>query len=194
MRPCKPRRIGGLPPFTRYMPQEGPADGEVRLGLDMLEALRLVDAEGRPQDEAAAAMDVSTATLCRILGEARRQVATALSQGRNIVIEGGNVMFGESCGMRHRCGHGPHGVMGRTQESACGGRGQGRGAGGGHAADAGQERGRGMGRGCGHGHGGGPRAGQCRRGRDTAQEQSAAVADTAAAENDPCGPARCGRI
>ena len=46
MRPCKPRRIGVLPSCRRYGPQGGVPEGENRIGLDMLEALRLVDAEG----------------------------------------------------------------------------------------------------------------------------------------------------
>ena len=51
MRPCKPRRIGVLPSCRRYGPQGGVPEGENRIGLDMLEALRLVDAEGMPQEQ-----------------------------------------------------------------------------------------------------------------------------------------------
>ena len=121
MRPCKPRRIGVLPSCRRYGPQDGVPEGENRIGLDMLEALRLVDAEGMPQEQAATVMDVSTPTLCRILGEARRLVAIALCQGRAIVIEGGNVMLCENSGMR-RHGHGPHGPHGPGGwKQVCGG-------------------------------------------------------------------------
>jgi predicted DNA-binding protein (UPF0251 family) len=59
----------------------------VVLGLDGFEALRLVDGEGLSQEEAAARMKVSRPTLCRILGEARAQVARALSRGWAIRIE-----------------------------------------------------------------------------------------------------------
>ncbi len=139
MRPCKPRRIGWLPPFYRFTPQDGGVEDEARIGLDMLESLRLVDAEGRSQEEAAAAMDISTATLCRILSEARRRVATALCQGHSILIEGGNIMLCANMNDQ-RCGRGPCGRMnggqavsggdGRQGRGGCGmGRGQRRGMG-----------------------------------------------------------------
>ena len=59
----------------------------VVLGLDGFEAMRLVDGEGLSQEEAAARMQVSRPTLCRMLGEARAQVARALSRGWAIRIE-----------------------------------------------------------------------------------------------------------
>lgn len=59
----------------------------VVIGLDGLEALRLVDAQGLSQEEAAQRMGVSRPTLCRILALARTQVAKALSQGFAIRIE-----------------------------------------------------------------------------------------------------------
>lgn len=164
MRPCKPRRIGVLPSCRRYGPQDGVPEGENRIGLDMLEALRLVDAEGMPQEQAATVMDVSAPTLCRILGEARRQVATALCQGRVLVIEGGNVMLCEDSG-RQRHGHGPHGPHGHGgRRQSCGGAELGTGRHGGNCALSAdrEERGRGPG----HGQGMGPKgAGACRRGR-----------------------------
>lgn len=163
MRPCKPRRIGALPFCRRYGPQDGVPEGENRIRLDMLEALRLVDAEGMPQDQAATVMDVSAPTLCRILGEARRQVATALCQGRALVIEGGNVMLCENSG-RQRHGHGPHGPHGRGR----GGAEQGAdGHGGNGVLSAGREE---RGRGPGHGLGMGRKSsGGCRRGRIAGQ-------------------------
>lgn len=87
------RRVEGPPVSEFYKPQGVPLRllrGAV-LPLDGLEALRLVDAEGLSQDDAAARMRVSRPTLTRILSEARRIVATALSQGWAIRIEGGEV-------------------------------------------------------------------------------------------------------
>ena len=169
MRPCKPRRIGVLPSCRRYGPQGGVPEGENRIGLDMLEALRLVDAEGMPQEQAAAVMDVYAPTLCRILGEARRQVATALCQGRALVIEGGNVMLCEHSG-RQRHGHGPHGPHGHGSgwRQGCGGAEQGTDRHGGNGVlSAGREE---CGRGHGHGQGMGRKgAGVCRRGRMAGQ-------------------------
>lgn len=168
MRPCKPRRIGILPSCRRYAPQDGVPEGESRIGLDMLEALRLVDAEGLPQEQAAKVMDISAPTLCRILGEARRQVATALCQGRTIVIEGGIVMLCENSDRQcHGHGpHGPHGHGGRRQGCGVGGLGTARHGGNCALSDDREEQGRGNG----HGHGMGRKgAGMCRRGRMAGQ-------------------------
>lgn len=106
MRPPKPRHIDAFPSWERYLP-EGRQAAEMLLGLDMYEALRLVDAEGLSQEAAAGRMGVSTPTLCRLLGEARRRVATALRDGWALRCEGGNVRLRPG-----KCGHG-HGTPGR---------------------------------------------------------------------------------
>ncbi len=137
----------------------------VTLGLDGLEALRLADAEGLEHAAAADLMGVSRPTFSRLLAASRTTVATALSLGWAIRIDGGPVAEAgadepENRGLRRRRGHrgGCHGVVAmpemadddQTQEDAMPNRDgtgprQGRGMGGG----------RGMGRGCGHGFGGG---------------------------------------
>ena len=91
-RPRKRRCIAQAPPAVFYKPQGVPL-GQLRgvtLLLEGFEALRLVDAEGLSQEEAAARMGVSRPTLCRILGEARAVVARALSNGWAIRLEGGD--------------------------------------------------------------------------------------------------------
>ena len=60
------------------------------ISVEELEALRLVDCEGMQQLEAAKEMGVSRPTLSRILSKARTHVATALTKGRAIQIEGGD--------------------------------------------------------------------------------------------------------
>ena len=85
----KCRFVADVPAVTVFKPQGVPM-GQlygVVLGLDGLEAMRLVDSEGLSQEEAAALMQVSRPTLCRILAEARTQVARALSRGWAIRIE-----------------------------------------------------------------------------------------------------------
>ena len=52
-----------------------------------METLRLIDTEGLSQEDAALRMGVSRPTVCRILGEARAQVARALTRGWAIRIE-----------------------------------------------------------------------------------------------------------
>ena len=146
MRPTKVRTIGCMPACRRFRPwqeqgesENNQADGDrdnVIIGLDMLEAMRLVDVEGMNQDEAARSMDVSTPTLCRILGQGRRLAAMALTAGKTIRIEGGNVMYGDSMQGRHehRFCHGRGGRQGGgachgNEGMQCGGRGMGHGQG-----------------------------------------------------------------
>ncbi|HJD96963.1 DUF134 domain-containing protein [Mailhella massiliensis] len=115
MRPQKIRIITHKPAWTRFLPEGGMAGmTEMTLSLDMLESMRLVDAEGLPQEEAAKAMGISAPTLCRLLGEARRRVATALRDGLPLLCEGGNVRLsvvpGRECRGR---GHSEHTCRGR---------------------------------------------------------------------------------
>jgi predicted DNA-binding protein (UPF0251 family) len=81
--------VADVPAVTIFKPvgvPMGQLHGVV-LGLDGFEAMRLVDGEGMSQADAAARMQVSRPTLCRILGEARTQTARALSRGWAIRID-----------------------------------------------------------------------------------------------------------
>lgn len=85
----KCRFVADVPAVTIFKPvgvPMGQLHGVV-LGLDGFEAMRLVDGEGMSQADAAARMQVSRPTLCRILGEARTQTARALSRGWAIRID-----------------------------------------------------------------------------------------------------------
>ena len=53
MRPQKLRLIAAKPACRRFSPDTGNDAPAMTLGLDMLEALRLADAEGLSQEEAA---------------------------------------------------------------------------------------------------------------------------------------------
>ncbi|MEX2684188.1 MAG: DUF134 domain-containing protein [Candidatus Sigynarchaeota archaeon] len=57
------------------------------------EAIRLIDAEDKSQNEAAALMKISQPTISRILNAARKKVADALVNGKGIKIEGGDFKF-----------------------------------------------------------------------------------------------------
>lgn len=63
---------------------------EVELEMDEMEALRLVDAQGLEQTEAAQKMEISQSTIQRILAEARSKVAKALIQGKALRIKKSN--------------------------------------------------------------------------------------------------------
>lgn len=91
-RPRKCRRVGRMPIHTFYKPQGLPLKEltGINLSVDGLEAMRLADAQGLDQTEAAAVMGVSRPTFSRILCQARQIVARALSNGWAIHIDGGD--------------------------------------------------------------------------------------------------------
>jgi uncharacterized protein len=76
-----------------YKPAGVALDGLRRVSLlpEELEALRLMDLEDLTQEDAAQRMGVSRSTFQRIVSQARRQVALALSEGAALVIEGATV-------------------------------------------------------------------------------------------------------
>ena len=91
------RMVQQEPRVVFYKPQGIPMrelEREV-LSVEGLEAVRLVDAEGMQQEEAAALMEVSRPTLSRILAEARKTIALSLANGRAIEIDGGDYLFAE---------------------------------------------------------------------------------------------------
>lgn len=97
-RPRKRRRIARKPRPAVYKPAGVSLDElrRVRLLHEELEALRLADAEGLTQAEAAERMGVSRSTFQRIITHARRQVALALSGGHALEVEGGTFVLDKS--------------------------------------------------------------------------------------------------
>ena len=108
MRTPKERRIQSLPQATHYKPSDAPQNNLqcVRLRVDQLEAMRLVDVQGLSQEQAARSMGVSTSTICRMLKEGRRTVTQALVAGIAISIEGGMYRLHDETSSCHRHGHG----------------------------------------------------------------------------------------
>lgn len=168
----KRRFVQGLPDAVFFKPQGVPLRQlkRRRIAVEGFEALRLVDGQGHSQQEAAEMMGVSRPTLGRILNEARERVATALTRGWAIEIEGGAYHLAEDAAcaqpkdnmeeatMRQRNGQGRN--MGQ------GGRGQG--------------MGQGMGQGTGQGRGMGPCGGGLGRGGGQARGGAAQAAPASA--------------
>lgn len=94
VRPQISRRVTGKPTIEYFKPQGVPLAEleEIGLTLDGLEALRLADIEGLYHDAAAERMGVSRPTFGRILVQARRAVATAVTEGKALRIQGGVVV------------------------------------------------------------------------------------------------------
>jgi len=59
--------------------------------LDEFEAIKLLDYENLNQVKVAAIMNISRPTLTRIYDRARKKIASALVEGKNIEIRGGDV-------------------------------------------------------------------------------------------------------
>jgi uncharacterized protein len=90
-RPPIERAVGGMPRITLFKPAGVPARDleQLQLGVDELEAIRLVDLEGLSHAQAAEAMGVSRQTVGRVLERGRARVAEALVGGKAILIGGG---------------------------------------------------------------------------------------------------------
>jgi predicted DNA-binding protein (UPF0251 family) len=101
-RPPIERLVAGVPRVTLFKPAGVPAREleQSRLGVDELEAMRLVDGEGLSHEQAAELMGVSRQTVGRVLEVGRRKVVAALTEGQAIVIDGGQYRVGPQ---RWRC-------------------------------------------------------------------------------------------
>ncbi|OIQ49964.1 hypothetical protein BerOc1_01892 [Pseudodesulfovibrio hydrargyri] len=194
----KIRRTVQREPGARYYKPQGIPMRELQnatLTLEELEALRLADAQGLTQEEGAQAMGVSRATFGRVLGAARRIVATALAEGQAIRIEGGHYAFAEDAwecpklspdrvsetigdeSMPGMDGTGPRGAGGGGRCMGGRGRGMGRGRGvGGQGRGMGGQN-MGQGAGTGQGRGAGQRSGEQQQIKDTAMSRIAVTTE-----------------
>ncbi len=94
-RPKKCRHVARMPRVRYFKPRGIPLTEltEVYLTIEGAEALRLVDAKGLDLNTAAGEMKVSRHTFGRILAQARRVVAQAITEGMAIRIEGGDFIM-----------------------------------------------------------------------------------------------------
>ena len=92
-RPVRCRRIGQMPAFRSFSPDDAPDAEVICLTLDEYETLRLMDAEGLNQEACAAQMNVARTTVTAIYESARHKIATALVQGKRLQITGGCCEF-----------------------------------------------------------------------------------------------------
>ncbi len=92
-RPQRKRTIYQLP-VCRKFTAEG-AEEHVRITLDELEAIRLLDCEGLDQEECAERLHVARSTAQNIIRSARSKIAKALVCGKTIEIGGGCVEFSD---------------------------------------------------------------------------------------------------
>lgn len=88
-RPIKRRRICALPRTSEFIPAGAENSAAVELTLDEYEAIRLIDSLGYSQEDCARQMNVARTTVQAIYDSARSKLATALVEGRRLVISGG---------------------------------------------------------------------------------------------------------
>ena len=88
-RPCKIRRIRGIPNSSYFKPAGIRIANlnEVVLFMPEFEAIRLIDLEGIPQTKAGNKMQISQSTLSRMLSSGRKKIADAIINGKAIKIE-----------------------------------------------------------------------------------------------------------
>ena len=96
------RRIHTPPRFGHFKPAGVPRRllKRVELTLDEYEAIRLADYEGLEHLEASEKMNISRPTFTRLIEKARKKVAQSIIEGKELVIEGGNIDFVNTL---HRC-------------------------------------------------------------------------------------------
>ncbi len=97
-RPQKARHLSSLPDNYSFCPAECSEKQEVILTLDEFEAIKLLDHLGMSQEEAASGMQVSRQSIQLIYSSARKKIASALVEGRIIMIGGGNISFSDRTG------------------------------------------------------------------------------------------------
>lgn len=82
-------RIDEYPICRRFVPSQNESGEAVYLGVEEAEAVRLKDMTGYDQKKCAREMGLTRPTFQRVLSVARKKIATALTEGKTIIIEGG---------------------------------------------------------------------------------------------------------
>ncbi|MBO8434942.1 MAG: DUF134 domain-containing protein [Tyzzerella sp.] len=91
-------------PENRIFYPEKSSEDFVTLTVEETEALRLADFEELEQSDCANIMNISRGTFQRILYNARKKTAMAITQGKGIKIDGGNYMVSDrKCNCEKDC-------------------------------------------------------------------------------------------
>jgi len=89
------RRIDCYPDYWVFSPEEATNPESVLMSLDEYEAIRLLDHEGMTQEQCAERMGVARTTVTTIYENARRKLAEALVDGKQLLIRGGSYSLRE---------------------------------------------------------------------------------------------------
>ncbi|HGY54564.1 MAG TPA: DUF134 domain-containing protein [Caldithrix abyssi] len=104
--PYRKRRVQRPPQFSNFKPSGIPRKylDSIELTVDEFEAIRLADYLQKEHAEAAEMMQISRPTFTRLIQQARRKLATAIIEGMELVIIGGNIDFEHTLHRCHDCG------------------------------------------------------------------------------------------
>ena len=89
------RWIEGYPDHWEFSPEEISHEEPVVMTLDEFETIRLLDREGLTQEQCAEKMGIARTTVTAIYESARRKVADALVDGKQLLIRGGNYQLND---------------------------------------------------------------------------------------------------
>lgn len=105
-RPVNPRKVFSRPKVKGFIPMGYYASDleTVYLSVEEFESIRLKDYMGLSQLESSEHMGVSRPTLTRIYEKARNKIAEAICEGKQILIQGGNVVYHEKWFICDDCG------------------------------------------------------------------------------------------
>ena len=92
-RPVRCRRIGQLPVYRSFSPDDTAATENVLMTVDEFEAFRLLDYEGLTQEACASRMNIARTTVTAIYDSARKKIADALVNGKRLLISGGHFEY-----------------------------------------------------------------------------------------------------
>ncbi len=106
-RPKNNRYVVKPPLFDQFKPIGVRPDmlRNTTLSLDEYEAIRLADLEGYSHADAASEMEISRSTFSRLVETARKKMATFITSGTFLTIEGGNIHFRTNIIKCTDCGH-----------------------------------------------------------------------------------------
>ena len=104
--PYRKRMVQRPPQFSNFKPSGVPRKflESIQLTVDEFEAIRLADYLQKDHAQAAEMMRISRPTFTRLIQRARQKLATAIIEGMELVIMGGNIDFAHTLHRCHDCG------------------------------------------------------------------------------------------
>lgn len=105
-RPRKSRKVCSMPENSGFSPLNiTEAKERVQMSVDEYETIRLIDLAGYTQEECAKQMKIARTTVQAMYNEARKKIADALVNSKELNIEGGNydICDAEDCNCGNNC-------------------------------------------------------------------------------------------